>query len=117
MDFCKFCRAAAWCLVVLLVAAVVLNVVAVFGGASAFNALPAISKLPLGLLGALGALSLFGLWPAMMWHCATSYPGGILGKLMWFLMLLFTIPVGTLAYYFVVFEPRQKAMEHPLRSS
>ena len=81
-----------------------MNLVVAKSGAASVNNLPAVVKIPVSLLGAAGALGIFALWPGMMWHCVVVRKTTVPRKIGWMLLLLLTIPVGALIYYFLVFD-------------
>ena len=104
METNQFFRFAAWSLTTLIVLGVALNLVAFKGGSELVNHLPVLVKIPIALIGAAGTLGLFALWPSMMWHCVVINRGSLIGRAAWLISLLLTIPLATLAYYFIVFR-------------
>jgi hypothetical protein len=99
-----FYRISAWSLMAAFIVILVLDVLVVNSGASSVENLPIIVKLPLSLIGAVGVLSLFALWPGMIWHCLTVHRTSIAKKALWIVLLLLTIPLGSIVYYFSVFK-------------
>jgi hypothetical protein len=104
-----FYRISAWSLIAAFIVVLTLDVVVVKFGASSVDNLPLLAKFPLSLIGAVGALSLFALWPGMIWHCLTVYRSSAARKAGWIALLLLTIPLGSLAYYFSVFKRETEA--------
>ena len=101
LIFYRFCAAAL--LAAILVVMSVKLLIALRGPASVDN-LPTALIFPMGLIGAVGAFAFFALWPCMMWHCLVVNKATPIKKIFWFMLLLFTLFVGTLVYYGVEIE-------------
>jgi hypothetical protein len=99
-----FYRLSAWCLIAAFVGNFLLFLMFSLLGPQAFEKTPSIVKFILGIVGAAGAFGFFALWLGMIWYCLAVWRVGIAKKIGWFLLLLVTMPLGSLVYYFVVFE-------------
>ena len=99
-----FFRVCGWMLLSAVLLLLVLNLLVLARGAESITTLPAVFMSPIGIVGAAGALSCMALWPSMMWHCLVVNKSSVTQKALWFALLIFTIPLGAVIYYFVVIE-------------
>jgi hypothetical protein len=99
-----FYRVCGWTLLSAVFLLIVLNLLVLAKGAASVTALPGVLIAPIGIIGAAGALACMVLWPSMMWHCLVVSKASTTQKALWFALLLFTVPLGTVIYYFVEIE-------------
>jgi len=92
----------------------ILNVMLALGGRETLENLPFLFRLPLGTLGVLSAIGIVTLWFGMMWNCVVVSSLPLSSKIRWILLLIVTNMLGTLIYYFVVF---QRQPQFPSRST
>ena len=81
-----------------------MNVALAGVGSESLQNLPFLMRLPLGVLGVFGALGIITVWLGMMWNCAVTSRLPMISKLGWLLLIVFTNMLGTLIYYFLVFQ-------------
>jgi hypothetical protein len=99
-----FFRVCAYALLAAVVILMVLNVIIIVKGPQSISNLPTVLLAPIGLFAFAGGFAFFALWPAMMWHCLVVNKTTIARKALWFILVLFTLFIGTLIYYFVAIE-------------
>lgn len=99
-----FYSVSAWCLITAFAGDILLYLAVELFGPEILSRAPWVVKIPLGIIGAAGAFGFFALWLGMIWHCATVWHVGAGRKIGWLLLLLLTMPIGSLVYYFVIFK-------------
>jgi hypothetical protein len=92
---------------------VVLNVIEAFIGAerlgSAMDNLPFVVRVPFGIAGAFSAVGIITLWYGMLWDSWVTSNLPKRSKLRWTFLLVLTIMLGALIYYYRVFNKREVA--------
>jgi hypothetical protein len=81
------------------------------------NSVPDLIRIPLGMLGAFSAIGALVLWVGMLSDCLFASKLKFLPRLGWFLLILFTIYVGAVIYYFVKYQPEQNRSNTRLAAS
>jgi len=104
MTLRQFYRVAVWTFITTITVLVILNVALAVVGSQPLQNLPFLIRLPLGVLGVFGAVGIITVWFGMMWDCAVTSRLPLISKLGWFLLIVFTNMLGTLIYYFLVFQ-------------
>jgi hypothetical protein len=99
-----FYSVSAWCLITAFAGNVLLYLTVELFGPEILSRVPWIVKILLGLVGAGGAFGFFALWLGMIWHCSAVWRVGTGRKIRWLLLLLLTMPIGSLIYYFAIFR-------------
>jgi len=74
-------------------------------------------RLMSGLLGAFGAVGIITVWFGMMWNCTVTSRLPVFSKIGWLLLIVLTNMLGTLIYYFVVFQKQTSRMARDVASS
>jgi hypothetical protein len=100
----SFFRVCAYIELAMVMVFTVLNFMIGFKGPESVAHLPTVLLIPICVLVFAGAFSFFALWPAMMWHCMVVNKTTAGKKVLWMVLLLFTMFVGVLVYYFITIE-------------